>query len=87
MNELWFSRGISKAVDDPRVHHQLLPGTVFIEEQPYTISEGIQKGLKSRRHNITVTTDFSAVQAIVQEKEKQIFGKCDPRKHGWPAGF
>ena len=29
VNELWLSRGISTAVDYPRVHHQLFPNTVM----------------------------------------------------------
>ena len=87
MNELWFSRGISKAVDDPRVHHQLFPKTVMIEKPPYSIPQGIQDGLRLRKHNITASDDFAAVQAIVKIKDREIYGKSDPRKHGWPDGF
>ena len=85
MNQLWLSRGISDAVNDPRVHHQLFP--VIIEEPPYTIPQGIQDGLRARKHNITVEDDFAAVQAIVRRQDEEIFGKSDPRKYGWPDGF
>lgn len=81
------SRGISKAIDAPRVHHQLFPKTVVIESPPYTISQGIQDGLRARKHNITESDDFAAVQAVVRNKDEEIYGKSDPRKHGWPAGF
>ena len=87
INELWLSRGISNAIDYPRVHHQLFPKTVIIEEPPYTISRGIQDGLRVRKHNVTVEDAYAAVQAIVRNKNEEIYGKSDPRKYGWPHGF
>ena len=87
MNELWLSRGISNAINYPRVHHQLFPKTVSIETPPYTISQGIQDGLRARKHNITVDADYAAVQAIVRDQDEEIYGKSDPRKYGWPDGF
>lgn len=81
------SRGISNAVDDSRVHHQLFPKTVIIERPPYTIPQGIQDGLRARKHNVTVDDAFAAVQAVVRNKDEEIYGKCDPRKYGWPDGF
>jgi len=87
INEVWLSRGISNAIDDPRVHHQLFPKTVIIERPPYTIPQGIQDGLRARKHNITVDDAFAAVQAVVRNKDEEIYGKCDPRKYGWPDGF
>ena len=81
------SRGISSAVDYPRVHHQLFPDTVEIETPPYTISQNIQDGLKARKHNISVEAAFAVVQAVVRDKAEEIYGKCDPRKYGWPDGF
>ena len=87
MNELWLSRGISNAIDAPRVHHQLFPNTVIIEKPPYTISQRIQNGLRARMHNITEESAFAAVQAIVRNQDEEIYGKSDPRKYGWPDGF
>ena len=87
VNQLWLSRGISNAVNDPRVHHQLFPNTVIIEELPYTIPIRIQDGLRARKHNITIESYFASVQAVVREKDEEIFGKSDPRKYGWPDGF
>lgn len=87
VNQLWLSRGISNAVNDPRVHHQLFPNTVIIEEPPYTIPIRIQDGLRARKHNITIESYFASVQAVVREKDEEIFGKSDPRKYGWPDGF
>ena len=87
VNELWLSRGISSAVDYPRVHHQLFPDTVMIEKPPYTISQSIQDGLRARKHNISEEAAFAVVQAVVTDKDKEIYGKCDPRKYGWPDGF
>ena len=60
---------------------------MLIEIPPYTISQGIQDGLRARKHNITVSEDFAAVQAVVRNEDEEIYGKSDPRKYGWPAGF
>ncbi|XP_020609879.1 gamma-glutamyltranspeptidase 1-like [Orbicella faveolata] len=87
VNELWLSRGISSAVDYPRVHHQLFPNTVMIEKPPYTISQNIQDGLRARKHNISEKASFAVVQAVVRDKDEEIYGKSDPRKYGWPDGF
>ena len=59
----------------------------MIEEPPYTISRGIQDGLRARKHNITVNDAYAAVQAIVRNRNEEIYGKSDPRKYGWPDGF
>jgi len=87
VNELWLSRGISSAVDYPRVHHQLFPDTVIIERPPYTIAKNIQDGLRAHKHNISEVADSAAVQAVVRYKDEEIYGKSDPRKYGWPDGF
>ena len=87
VNELWLSRGISTAVDYPRVHHQLFPNMVMIEKPPYTIPQYIQDGLRARKHNISEEAAFAAVQAVVRDKDEDIYGKSDPRKYGWPDGF
>ena len=86
MSKLWFGRTLSEAVDEPRLHHQLLPPRIFLEpKDPYILSEAIQEGLRSRGHPIK-PGGTSVVQAVSREKDGKLFGKSDPRKHGWPAG-
>ena len=88
MSNLWFGRNVSEAVTEPRVHHQLLPPNVTIENKyPYILPQGIQAGLRSRGHFITKSSSGGVVQAISREKDGQIFAKADPRKGGWAAGF
>ena len=88
INELWLSRGISEAIDAPRIHHTLFPNTVKTEYWPYNISQGIQDGLRARNHHVEARCGDAAVQAVARNEKKDIYGKCDPRKQsGWPAGF
>jgi len=32
MNSLWFDKDLKNATDTPRIHHQLTPNEVFVEE-------------------------------------------------------
>lgn len=91
MNKLWFGRNIGKAVDQGRVHSDLVPiNNVLIEKYPndtqYTLPEGNQQRLKALGHVLNYTHHYAAVQAIDHTSNK-IYAKCDPRKHGSPAGF
>ena len=56
----------------------------MIEKPPYTIPQNIQDGLRARKHNISEEAAFAVVQAVVRGKDEEIYGKSDPRKHGWP---
>ena len=87
MNELSFSCGISKSINDPHVHHQLFLKTFIIEKPPYTLLQEIQDGLRAHKHNITESDEHAEVQAVVEIVDGDIYGKSDPRKHGWPEGF
>ena len=59
----------------------------MIEKPPYTFSQNIQDGLRARKHNISEEASFAVVQAVVRDKDEEIYGKSDPRKYGWPDGF
>jgi len=59
----------------------------MIEKPPYTIPQNIQDGLRARKHNISEESAFAVVQAVVKDKDEEIYGKSDPRKYGWPDGF
>ena len=90
MNKLWFGKSLSDAVDDPRVHQNLVPNMeVEVEKKKkYRLPKNIQKGLKSLKHNVKEASDsaFAVVQAVYRETGKGIFAKSDPRKFGVPAG-
>ena len=87
MNEHSFSCGISKSINDPHVRHQLFLKTFIIEKTRYTLPQGIQDGLQAHKHNITESDERAEVQAVVEIIDGDIYGKTDPRKHGWPEGF
>ncbi|XP_066018957.1 glutathione hydrolase 1 proenzyme-like [Pocillopora verrucosa] len=87
MNKLWFGDDLSKAVNKPRLHSQMVPDQrVFYENnKDYRIDKYVIEGLAQRGHNITGSDFFAVVQAISREPEG-IYAKSDPRKHGVPAG-
>ena len=90
MNKLWFGRDISQAVDDPRIHEELVPSmNVTIEKKKkYRLKSSIVKGLEKLGHTVVVgnESDFAAVQAVYRKPGKGIYAKSDPRKYGVPAG-
>lgn len=85
MNYFWFNQTLTKAVEEPRFHHQLLPNFLRIE-RVRPISLAVQEGLKELGHNIT---EFSSavVQAAATSPDGKLYGKADPRKGSWAAGF
>ena len=56
MNMLWFGKDISQAVDDPRIHEEVVPKMdVEVENNKYyRLPEDIQDGLRALGHNVTV---------------------------------
>ena len=88
MNKLWFGKSLSDAVDDPRVHQNLVPYMNVEVEKKYRLSKNIRNALKALGHNVTVASDsaFAVVQAVYRETGEGIYAKSDPRKFGVPAG-
>ena len=87
MNKLWFGYNLSKAVDEPRLHSQLVPRQKVIYENntKYVIDPAVIDGLEQRGHNVTNSVLFAVVQAISRERDG-IYAKSDPRKYSAPAG-
>ena len=88
MNKLWFGKSLSDAVDDPRLHEELVPSMdVEIEKkEKYRLNDDIVKGLKKLGHNVKNDSRFAAVQALYRIPGEGIYAKSDPRKYGVPAG-
>ena len=90
MNKLWFGKSLSDAVDDPRVHQNLVPYmNVEVEKKKkYRLRKNIQDGLRELGHNVRVASDsaFAVVQAVYRKPGEGIYAKSDPRKFGVPAG-
>ena len=87
---LWFGRNISQAVDDPRIHEELVPKMdVEVEnKKDYYFPKDIRKGLRDLGHNVKEASDsaFAAVQTVYRKPGEGIYAKSDPRKSGVPAG-
>ena len=87
MNKLWFERNISQAVDDPRIHEELVPKMdVEVENKMrYRLPEDIQDGLRALGHNVTVAKE-SAFAVYRAKYDEGIYAKSDERKYGAPSG-
>lgn len=86
MNYLWFNRNLTQAVVEPRLHHQLVPNVIRIY-QNYSIPFDLQKGLERLGHNLANISSFTAVQAVATSADGKLYGKADPRKGSYAAGF
>ena len=90
MNMLWFGRDISQAVDDPRIHEELVPSMNVTTErkEKYRLDDDIQNGLRALGHTVAEAkeTAFAVVQAVYRKPGKGIYAKSDERKSGVPAG-
>ncbi|XP_069122921.1 glutathione hydrolase 1 proenzyme-like [Argopecten irradians] len=82
---LMFGMSIKEAIDHRRIHHQLLPKEISVENG---FPQEILSGLRSKGHNITVSNSAgSVVQGILQLQEGDITANCDFRKAGYPDGY
>ena len=88
MNKVWFGKSLSDAVDDPRVHQNLVPEMNVEVEKKHRLRKNIQNGLRALGHNVVVANDsaFAVVQAVYRKPGEGIYAKSDPRKFGIPAG-
>lgn len=87
-----------QAVGMPRLHHQLLPHTVRVEnttrnwvpgvEANFTVAQADINGLQQRGNNVTEAEISANVQAILIDPDTaMLMGASDPRKDGAPAGY
>ena len=86
MNYLWFNRTLSQSVVEPRLHHQLLPMYIRMDKK-YSMPLGIQEGLQRLGHKVKNKRGYAVVQAAATKPDGKLYGKADPRKHSWAAGF
>lgn len=78
---------LANAVEQPRVHHQLLPAYVSIES---TFRPDLVEALQSRGHNTTlfdINLGIAEVQACMRDENGRFFATSDSRKNGVPAAF
>ncbi|GFS21750.1 gamma-glutamyltranspeptidase 1 [Elysia marginata] len=80
---LWLGRPLPESLDAPRVHHQLFPHYVQLEEG---FSKKLEEGLKAKGHDIGKPSGISVIQAI-DVTDDGIVGSADFRKGGEPRGL
>lgn len=87
------------AVAGPRLHHQLVPTTVYAEswgagEASFAYQNATLEGLAERGHEIVPSAWGAVVQAVVADADAEpgvefpaLIAVSDPRKDGAPAGY
>ena len=80
-NVVDFGMDPEEAVSAPRMHHQWVPETLFVDEG---ISLDTIGALEGRGHTVTQMGFYSAVQVVLVE-DGHTEGASDPRKGGRPA--
>ena len=79
-----FGMHLKDVVPAPRLHHQLLPNTLFAEEG---FSTKILQSLRNVGHDVEFSSTSAVVQAIVVGNNGLIHAASDPRKGGQPSGY
>ena len=79
LHALSFNRTIDEAVRMPRIHHQLLPNTVYMEEE---VSNSLITGLTALGHNMTTPMPRANVQGILFDVNHHLNASSDFRKGG-----
>ncbi|ORZ23048.1 nucleophile aminohydrolase [Absidia repens] len=76
-----------QAVKAPRVHHQLMPNQVGLEDN---FNQDHQKALEERLHKIYYLTEgdtISGVQAVRRLPDGTVHAASDPRKYGVASAY
>lgn len=77
MNNLWFGMNMKDAVQQPRIHSQLIPHNAYAETR---MPKSIVKKLKKKGHNITITDDSHAVVQAIARVDQQWQTVCKKGK-------
>ncbi|BFZ25643.1 hypothetical protein BsWGS_28681 [Bradybaena similaris] len=81
---LWLGQTIKKAVDGPRLHHQLLPPWIEYETG---FKETLIQGLQNLGHDVTEYKPGQSIVQGIQVSQGFIYPVSDYRKGGIPDGF
>ncbi|KAF9128015.1 hypothetical protein BGW39_005421 [Mortierella sp. 14UC] len=87
LNVYNYDLNIMDAIENPRIHHQLMPHVVDIEAG-FPVAE--IEFLRSVGHNVTVFDRALAkaeIQAVMRQADGYVHASSDTRKHGVAAGY
>nr|XP_012604731.1 gamma-glutamyltranspeptidase 1 isoform X2 [Microcebus murinus] len=84
IHNLWFGYDVKRAVEEPRLHNQLLPNITTLERD---IDQAVVAALKTRHHQTQVTPTFIAVVQAIVRTAGGWAAASDSRKGGEPAGY
>ncbi|CAO3597520.1 unnamed protein product [Absidia cylindrospora] len=87
LNVLDYDMDLYEAVEEPRVHHQLMPNRVGLENG---FSSELVEALESRHHEVydlTRNSTISAVQAVRRLPDGTVQAASDPRKFGLASAY
>jgi gamma-glutamyltranspeptidase/glutathione hydrolase/leukotriene-C4 hydrolase len=95
MRLLAYGANVTDAVRQPRIHHQLLPNAVMVEDTAapdsnlcVQVPAQVVAALRLRRHQVNRTTTGAVVQAIsVDFDTNMLAAVSDVRKGGIPDGY
>ena len=76
---------LDSAVQAPRVHHQFLPRTLFVEKDRF--SPIVLSLLMKRGHRVKVRDSIATVYAVSRRGDGLLEGAFDARKEGATGGF
>jgi gamma-glutamyltranspeptidase/glutathione hydrolase len=78
MNVIDYGMNVRYAVDAPRVHHQLLPDRIFVENNG--LDATTRSALTSMGHELTPNSGyFGDIQLIIRSPDRTLYGASDPR--------
>ena len=76
---------LQEAVDAPRIHHQWMPDTLFVE--PHALARDVADALAARGHVLGVREPIGNVCAIGVDDRGRWTGAADPRGEGAAVGY